>query len=75
MKPLIGLALTVGDVILFYAIRDSSRAHHLHGRTLDAYIAAAALSLVLWLALHAAWKKSRPKAAARPGGYPYGRSR
>lgn len=70
MKPLIGLALTVGDVILVKAVLLSSHAHKVHGGVLAAYAAAAVLSLALW-----AWVlRSKPakRPGARPGGYPYG---
>lgn len=72
MKPLVGLALTVGDVILGYAVRYSVRAHQAHGAALAAYVVLAGLSLALW-----AWVL-RSKPAKRPAqrpGYPYGGGR
>lgn len=73
MKPVIGAALTVGDVILYFAIKDSAQAHQAHGAALAAYAALIVVSALLWV-----WVL-RPKAAkrpaSRPSGYPYGGGR
>lgn len=64
MKPLIGFALVVGDVILVRAATNTFHAHQLHSTALGAYAAAALASVALW-----AWVLRRKAARPAPRSY------
>lgn len=73
MKPVIGFANTVGDVILFYAVKYSVHAHQAHGTALAAYVGLGLASLIAWAWVFRA--KPAKGGGTRPGGYPYGGGR
>lgn len=71
MKPVIGLALLVGDFILVKAAVTSFHAHQAHGAALALYVTGALASIAAW-----AWVLRRKPAKPAPRPYvPYGGGR